>query len=435
MSFRFCCELHRLQSCTTCTLPRLLRSRLTENSLTVSIRSLCKFFILLFLIVLGHNAYANRLVNGQVPGKNQLVFQLLESPRYHTFTLNNPERFVIDFEQTSLARSLTNIPLNNLPIRSIRTSISPTKTLRVVLDLTSKQNPRVQLLPGSSGKPWRFSVTFSPQPSSKAIPPVPKNNSKTITTSSSAVLHTKATYQPKKVVIIIDAGHGGKDPGAHGKYGTREKDVVLGIARQLAVLINKQPGMRAVLTRNGDYYIDLRQRLTLARKNSGDLFVSIHADAFSNPRSHGASVFALSEKGGTSEAARWLAAKENYSELGGVNLNGLDDQNGMVRSVLIDLSETATIGASLELGSGVLNSMGKVTPLHYRRVEQAQFVVLKSLDIPSILIETGFISNPQEEKNLRNPTYQAKLARAILQGIQFYLTQHPPVGTSYWVKR
>lgn len=394
--------------------------------------------ILLFLLIIGNNAYANRLMNAQVVSKNQIVFQLLESPRYHTFTLSNPERFVIDFDQTSLARSLNHLYLGNLPVRSIRTSISAQKTLRIVLDLKSKQYSHIQLFPGSPGKPWRFSITFTPKASS-TVHRSTNNSVKKVTTpthsSSPAVLHTRATYQPKKVVIIIDAGHGGKDPGAHGVYGTLEKNVVLGIARQLGILINKQPGMRAVLTRKGDYYIDLRQRLTLARKNSGDLFVSIHADAFSNRRSHGASVFALSEKGGTSEAARWLAAKENYSELGGVNLNGLDDKNGMVRSVLIDLSETATIGASLELGSGVLNSMGKVTPLHHRRVEQAQFVVLKSLDIPSILIETGFISNPQEEKNLRNPAYQAKLARAILQGIQFYLAQHPPVGSTYWVKK
>lgn len=397
-----------------------------------------KILVLFFFIIISGNLCANSITKAQVIG-NQLVFQVLESPRYHTFMLSNPDRFVIDFEQTSLARSLNGIPLGKLPVRSIRTSINGQKTLRVVLDLKSSQYSHIQLYPGSSGKPWRFAVSFSPKASStvsKVARSTPKPSTSIAThTSSPAVLHTKATYQPKKVVIIIDAGHGGKDPGAHGVYGTREKDVVLGIARQLAILINKQPGMRAVLTRNGDYYIDLRQRLTLARKNSGDLFVSIHADAFSNRRSHGASVYALSEKGGTSEAARWLAAKENYSELGGVNLNGLDDQNGMVRSVLIDLSETATIGASLELGSGVLNSMGKVTPLHHRRVEQAQFVVLKSLDIPSILIETGFISNPQEEKNLRNPAYQAKLARSILQGIQFYLTQHPPVGTSYWVKK
>jgi N-acetylmuramoyl-L-alanine amidase len=399
--------------------------------------------ILLFISIMGNNAYANRLINAQVVSKEQIVFQLLESPRYHTFNLSNPERFVIDFDQTSLACSLNHLYLGNLPVRSIRTSIDTKKTLRVVLDLKSKQYSRIQLFPASPGKPYRFSVTFTPKASSSStVSSVRRNTNKPakkvtapVHSSSPAVLHTKATYQPKKVVIIIDAGHGGKDPGAHGVYGTREKNVVLGIARQLGNLINKQPGMRAVLTRKGDYYIDLRQRLILARKNSGDLFVSIHADAFSNRHSHGASVFALSEKGGTSEAARWLAAKENYSELGGVNLNGLDDKNGMVRSVLIDLSETATIGASLELGSGVLNSMGKVTPLHHRRVEQAQFVVLKSLDIPSILIETGFISNPQEEKNLRNPAYQAKLAKAILQGIQFYLAQHPPVGSTYWVKK
>ena len=171
--------------------------------------------------------------------------------------------------------------------------------------------------------------------------------------------------------------------------------------------------MRAVLTRNGDYYIGLRERMYIARKDNADIFVAIHADAFNNPDSNGASVFALSARGATSEAARWLAEKENYSELGGVNLRGLDDANGVIRTVLIDLSQTATIGASLQMGSRVLRQLDTITRLHNAKVEQARFMVLKSPDIPSILIETGFISNPREERNLTNPAYQTRLTQAI----------------------
>lgn len=182
----------------------------------------------------------------------------------------------------------------------------------------------------------------------------------------------------RDVIVVLDAGHGGKDPGARGPRNSREKDVVLAITLKLKQLIDRQPGMRAVLTRSGDYYVGLRQRLNIARRHNGDIFVAIHADAFNNPHSHGASVFALSQRGATSEAARWLAEKENYSELGGVNLGDLDDQNGVVRSVLIDLSQTATINAGLQMGGRVLNQLGNFTVLHNQKVEQARFVVLKS---------------------------------------------------------
>jgi len=202
--------------------------------------------------------------------------------------------------------------------------------------------------------------------------------------------------------------------------------VVLAIAKHLKTLIDKEPGMKAVLTRQGDYYIGLRQRLNIARKQSADLFISIHADAFNNPESSGASVFALSQKGATSEAARWLAEKENYSELGGVNLSYLHDTNGLVRTVLIDLSQTATIGASLHMGERVLGQLDAMTNLHNNHVEQARFVVLKSPDIPSILIETGFISNPREEHNLASGAYQQRLSQAIFKGIKQYFVDYPP---------
>jgi len=205
--------------------------------------------------------------------------------------------------------------------------------------------------------------------------------------------------------------------------------VVLAITLKLKQLIDKHPGMRAVLTRSGDYYVGLRQRLDIARKYNGDVFVSIHADAFNNPHSNGASVFALSQRGATSEAARWIAEKENYSELGGVNLGDLDDTNGVVRSVLIDLSQTATINAGLQMGGRVLGQLYSFTNLHNNKVEQARFVVLKSPDIPSILVETGFISNPREERNLTSSAYQTRLSRAIFSGVKGYFWDNPPHGT------
>ena len=233
----------------------------------------------------------------------------------------------------------------------------------------------------------------------------------------------------RDVIVVLDPGHGGKDPGAMGMGRNVEKQVVLAIALKLKQLIDRQPGMRAVLTRNGDYYIGLRERMNIARRHNADIFVAIHADAFINHNSNGASVFALSPSGATSEAARWLAEKENHSELGGVNLSGLDDQNGVIRTVLLDLSQTATIGASLQMGGRVLRGLDTITTLHNAKVEQARFMVLKSPDIPSILIETGFISNPREERNLTSPAYQIRLTQAIFQGLKSYFWDYPPHGS------
>lgn len=240
----------------------------------------------------------------------------------------------------------------------------------------------------------------------------------------SALPIIKNNHVAHPLVIVLDPGHGGKDPGAGGSqgHGVQEKMIVLQIAKKLQNLLNQHSNTKAILTRQGDYYISLRERLHIARKNKADLFIAIHADAFNNPFSHGASVFALSQRGATSEAARWLAERENYSELGGVNLT---DKNYLLRSVLLDLSQTATISSSLELGEGILKNLGKITRLHNHRVEQARFVVLKSPDIPSILIETGFVSNFSEAIKLQDDQYQQQLATAIFNGIQSYFWHHP----------
>jgi N-acetylmuramoyl-L-alanine amidase len=245
--------------------------------------------------------------------------------------------------------------------------------------------------------------------------------------STAAVVKT-VPQGTRKVVVVIDPGHGGKDPGASGPRGSKEKNVVLAISQDLYTDINATAGMRAVMTRDGDYYLTLRQRLQKARDADADIFIAVHADAYQNAQSRGASVYALSLKGASSEAARWLAAKENYSELGGVDLS---DKNDMLRSVLIDLSQTATISASLKLGDDILAQMGLFTALHHVAVEQARFVVLKSPDIPSVLVETGFLSNNTEELKLRDAQYQQKVAKAILKGVIAYFYQQPPEGT--WI--
>lgn len=267
------------------------------------------------------------------------------------------------------------------------------------------------------------------QPGAQPIAPSITQSAPTRTEiSTPAPLPAIKNLGSHEFIVVIDPGHGGKDPGAKGEKGTDEKTVVLAIAKQLSTLINHKPHMHAVLTRNGDYFVTLRERLKLARKGKADLFIAIHADSYLNDKSTGASVYALSQRGATSEAARWLAKSENYSELGGVDLGELSDQSVVLRSVLIDLAQTATITDSLHLGQSILDSLNKVTELHYARVEQAPFVVLKSPDIPSILVEIGFISNPSEEIRLREKVYQAKVAQALFNGIQIYIKKYSVTG-------
>ena len=233
----------------------------------------------------------------------------------------------------------------------------------------------------------------------------------------------------RKVVVAVDAGHGGEDPGAVTRSGIREKNVVLAIARALKRRIDRTPGMKAVLIRDGDYYVGLRRRTEIARRHDADLFVSIHADSFRDPRVRGSSVYVLSRRGASSEAARWLAQQENASDfVGGVSI---DDKDDLLASVLVDLQQTATLNASAEVGGQVLNSLGGVGRRHKRRIEKAGFLVLKSPDIPSILVETGFLTNPSDAKRLSNPKHQEKVARAILDGIHRYFDANPLPGTTF----
>lgn len=388
------------------------------------------------------------------------------------FTLSNPSRVVLDLKATHLGVNMQQLHLTNALVKQVRAGVSSGQTLRLVFEVNqavrvssapwqahgSLQGVRIDLV--GSAPVGRLAATKPPvTPAVHVQKNAINHHVPLVTNTRPAVAKAKPQYYQKStpaqavaqepqimhqipikvshspsrslrdVIVVLDAGHGGKDPGAKGPHHSEEKHVVLAITLKLKKLIDKQPGMRAVLTRSGDYYVGLRQRLHIARRYNGDIFVAIHADAFNNPHSNGASVFALSQRGATSEAARWIAEKENYSELGGVNLGDLDDSNGVVRSVLIDLSQTATINSSVQMGDRVLGQLNHFTRLHNSKVEQARFMVLKSPDIPSILVETGFISNPIEERNLTNPAYQDRLSQAIFQGIKGYFWSNPPHGT------
>jgi N-acetylmuramoyl-L-alanine amidase len=394
------------------------------------LRSCCVFVILCFSFV---TAFGTQLKAIEIEEhKNQIsLFFTLDGPFTHKlFRLSFPERVVVDFSRTQLAMNLQQKNLRNALIQKIRVSSGSPNNLRLVLDLKQKvraaRSAPWQPFQGAYGV--RIDLVFPQE--SQSLAKKPANKVPLILANQPPVKVSKVS--PKtlgNVIVVLDAGHGGKDCGARGPHLSQEKNVVLAITLKLKRLIDQQLGMHAVLTRSGDYYVGLRERMEIARKYNGDVFVAIHADAFHNPHSKGASVFALSQGGATSEAARWLAEKENYSELGGVNLGELDDQNGVVRSVLIDLSQTATINASLQMGSRVLSQLGTFTALHNSHIEQARFMVLKSPDIPSILIETGFISNPREERNLTDSAYQTRLSQAIFRGIKRYFWENPPHGS------
>ena len=369
-------------------------------------------------------------------GRTSILLTLTGPYVHKVFTLAHPDRVVVDIDPITSMMNVERVALGNPLILHVRSGHPNPRTLRLVFDM--KEAVLVKAMkwhPAQSNQQGlRIDLTQKSFVLSQNKNPHAPSGGKPL---GRAVITTKvpihARHAPsqslRNVIVVIDPGHGGKDPGAAGPMHSKEKNVVLAIAIKLKQLIDKQPGMRAVLTRNGDYYVGLRERLNIARHSNADIFVSIHADAFINQHSNGASVFALSQTGATSEAARWLAEKENYSELGGVNLSGLDDQNGVIRTVLLDLSQTATISASVQMGNRVLQKMDKITSLHNSAVEQARFVVLKSPDIPSVLVETGFITNPKEEKSLTSPHYQARLTQAIFEGIKHYFLDYPPQGT------
>ncbi len=347
------------------------------------------------------------------PDNTRLVFDVNKPVNHRLFTLSNPERIVIDIDDARLAKPLGGLDYGKSILTGIRTAVKDKNNLRVVLDLKGKTRPKSFVLRPNKEYGHRLVIDLHHSAGKAAAAPVRSAS--------------KPASSVRDVVVAIDAGHGGDDPGASGPRRTKEKDVVLAIARKLHQRMQKERGLRPVLIRDGDYFIGLRKRTEKARRHKADLFISIHADAFRDARAKGASVYALSPGGASSEAARLLAEKENAADLiGGVSL---DDKDDLLASVLLDLSQTATIEASLDVAGHVLKRLKGVGKLHKRRVEQAGFRVLKSPDIPSILVETAFISNPTEERNLRSSHHQYKVADAMLGGIRSYFYQNPPPGS------
>lgn len=353
------------------------------------------------------------------PDHTRLVFDLNSSVNHKVFLMTDPHRLVIDLSAVRLKTTLPQPSADHSILSRIRSAPRNKNGLRVVLDLKSKVRPKSFLLKPNNNYGNRLVIDLFD--STK----IAQNRSQS--SSRKKGIKSFRNQKTRELIIAIDAGHGGEDPGARGPRGVREKDVVFSIAKKLESLIKKEHGMRPVMIRSGDYYVGLRKRMKKARDARADLFISIHADAFKDIRVKGASVYTLSRRGATSEAARWLAKSENAADLvGGVSL---DDKDDLLASVLLDLSQTATQEVSKGVATEVLNKLKGTGKLHKRHVQQAGFVVLKSPDIPSILIETAFISNPQEERNLRSGKHQAKLARAILSGVRNYFANNAPPGT------
>ncbi|MEY8193919.1 MAG: N-acetylmuramoyl-L-alanine amidase [Cycloclasticus sp.] len=346
------------------------------------------------------------------PDHSRLVLGITSAVEHKVFALDNPPRLVVDLKNIKFAANLPVFPNDHKVLSLMRQAPRNKRDLRIVLDLKTPVNVKSFQLKPNADYGQRLVIDLYPAKSKS---------------SSQPVALKKATHlsKNKKWVVAVDAGHGGEDPGAKGYRGTHEKVVVLAIAKKLAALINKQPNMKAYLVRSGDYYIGLRKRMEKARRAKADLFVSIHADAFKDERARGSSVYVLSNRGASSEAARWLASSENAADLvGGVSL---DDKDDVLASVLLDLSQSATEDASARMATEVLKNLKGLGHMHKKQVQRAGFMVLKSPDIPSILVETAFISNRKEEAKLRRPSHQLKLAKAILNGVKSYLsTQHLP---------
>jgi N-acetylmuramoyl-L-alanine amidase len=374
--------------------------------------------------------------------------------KYNLFTLKNPERLVIDLEDVEINAALNELVGkigNDDPyIKSVRVGRFKAGVVRLVLDLKAQVKPQLFSLQPVAEYGHRLVLDVYPLVPIDPLMALAQQGETNLDTSETAASNVVEvpTFEVKPTItepevakpvplarpelrnrvllIAVDAGHGGEDPGAHGRRGTLEKNVTLSIARRLKAQIDDTPGMRAILIRDGDYFIPLGGRVEKARKAHADLFVSIHADAFPKAHAHGSSVFALSEHGATSANASWLAKKENEADLiGGVNLAVKDPY---LARTLLDLSQTATISDSLKLAKHVLKELGGINTLHRGRVEQAGFAVLKSPDTPSILVETAFISNPSEELRLKDDDYQEKMARAVLGGIKRYFSQNPALA-------
>lgn len=357
----------------------------------------------------------------------RLVLDMDRLSAYDSFTLENPDRLVIDIANSQPNPKLGLPDLKNSPIKNIRQGAQPDQQLRLVIDLKTAVSYQIQTLAPSESFPGHRLVIDMQSGTPEAATETEKTQladvEQVAKLSKSRPEKTREKGVERDIVIAIDAGHGGHDPGAIGRAGTREKDVVLAIAKRLARLVEEEPGMRPYLTRDSDEFVSLRGRIVRARENNADMFISIHADAFHNINARGSSVYVLSDRGASSEAAQILADRENAADLaGGISLEDKDD---LLASVLLDLSQTASLEASLEVGETVLQGLKRVGNVHKKQVESAAFVVLKSPDIPSVLVETAFISNPNEERKLNQAEHQSRLAHAMMNGIRDYFERYP----------
>jgi N-acetylmuramoyl-L-alanine amidase len=445
-------------------MPRHVRSQPLTTRVSIERRRICQWLVLpampWWMI---HTANAATIASARLWPAQEYTRLILESPSaiaYRMLPMKNPERLVLDLDDVELSGEIAQLgqrlQSSDPYIESIRVARYKPGVVRVVLELKTEVNPQLfalqpvadyghrvvlDLYPVTPSDPLMALLNFekgatleapeapviadragavdTPAPSIVAPSPAPN-------VASGASRSKSGTKRP--IIVAIDPGHGGEDPGATGPRGTHEKNVTLAIAKRLVAMIAAQPGMRAMLTRDDDYFVALDTRVQKARRVQADLFISIHADAFSTPAARGSSVFALSEHGATSAAARWLAQRENQADLiGGVNL---DSKDRILAKTLLDLSQTAQINDSLRVGRSVLDGIGGVNSLHKGSVEQAGFAVLKAPDIPSILVETAFISNPEEEQKLKSDRYQQQMAESIFSGVKRYFAQNPPLSRS-----
>jgi N-acetylmuramoyl-L-alanine amidase len=354
------------------------------------------------------------------PDHTRVVFDV-DAPVEHTlFMLKNPQRVVLDLRNARLVNELPRPEKSDRLLERLRAAEKTGGALRVVLDLKAGVRAKSFLLKPNKQYGHRLVIDLQAQATSGEAASAARENLQ------------RPKRQRREVIVAIDPGHGGEDPGAIGPNRTREKDVVFAIAKRLKARIDREPGMLAVLTRDGDYYVGLRRRMDIARRHGADLFISVHADAFRDPRVSGSSVYILSRNGASSEAARWLAEQENASDLvGGVSL---DDKDELLASVLLDLSQTATMSASTEVARSVLQELRRVVKTHKHQVEQAGFMVLKSPDVPSILVEADFITNPHVARKLTDANHQTRLADAVVRGVKNYFQRNAPPD-SYFAKR
>ena len=349
--------------------------------------------------------------------KLRLVFDLSGSVSYKTFTLSAPERLIIDLNGASLIGDFSQLTLSGTPIHSIRSGHFGQGNTRIVLDLSSPVQLNSFLLAPQDGQGHRLVLDL--MSASAGVPAsVPRET-----------LQEKS-HPKRDIMVVVDPGHGGKDPGAIGAKGEREKDVVLSIAQLLARRLKREKGFDVKLVRNEDFFVPLRKRVEIARQHKADMFISVHADAAPRLTASGASVYCLSEGGATSATARFMAQRENGVDLlGATSLLNLKDKDPMLAGVILDMSMNATIAASLQLGNTVLSSLAGITTLHQKRVEQAGFAVLKSPDVPSILVETGFISNARDSQRLVTARHQQAVADGLFEGLQRYFQKNPPVDS------